>query len=136
MNNEPTMSGRNVVGLIIPPPDIRCKLSLIFFIPCLAIVEKTAQFVAKNGIDFENRIKEKEANNTKFSFLAPTDPYHNFYRSKVAEYESGQPVIATPAPQLPQAVKEHVKQAEFVPTHPPPAYEFNADPATINSFDL
>ncbi|CAD5209314.1 unnamed protein product [Bursaphelenchus okinawaensis] len=123
MNNEPSMSGRSVVGLIIPPPDIR------------AIVEKTAAFVAKNGIDFENKIKEKESGNSRFGFLAPNDPYHAYYRSKVSEAESGK--ISEPSkPQLPDAVREHVKKAEFVPTNPPPAYEFMADPATINAFDL
>ncbi len=39
-------------------------------------------------------------------------------------------------PSIPDAVKEHVKQAEFVPTEPPPEFEFSADPATINAFDL
>lgn len=29
-----------------------------------------------------------------------------------------------------------MKQAEFVPRNPPPPFEFDADPATINAFDL
>ena len=49
----------------------------------------------------------------------------------------GEPTTTTAKPaQLPEAVKEAVKKAEAVPTKPPPAYEFMADPATINSFDL
>lgn len=44
-------------GLIVPPPDIR------------AICDKTAQFVAKNGREFERRILANEAQNAKFNFL-------------------------------------------------------------------
>ncbi len=39
-------------------------------------------------------------------------------------------------PQLPTAIQEAVKRAEFVPREPPPEYEFSADSATINAFDL
>ena len=42
------------VGLILPPPDIR------------AIVDKTAAFVATNGVEFEERIIKNEKNNNKF----------------------------------------------------------------------
>lgn len=94
--------------------------------------------MARNGIDFENKIREKEVNNPRFSFLSATDPYHKFYRNKVTEFESGDvpEVVQQKPPQLPEAVKEHVQKAEFVPTHPPPALEYNADPSTINAFDL
>ena len=59
------------VGVIVPPPDVR------------AIVDKTAQFVAKNGPEFENRILSSEKNNQKFSFLMEKDPYHAYYRGKI-----------------------------------------------------
>ncbi|KHG08295.1 hypothetical protein F383_34885 [Gossypium arboreum] len=45
------------IGIIHPPPDIR------------NIVDKTAQFVAKNGPEFEKRIIANNANNVKFNFL-------------------------------------------------------------------
>ncbi|KAI6174614.1 Splicing factor 3A subunit 1 [Aphelenchoides bicaudatus] len=105
--------------------------------PSMTIVEKTAQFVARNGIEFENKIREKEINNARFSFLSPTDPYHAFYRSRVSAFESGA-ISGTDLAraQLPEAVREHVQQAEFVPTHAPPPFEYTADPATIVAFDL
>lgn len=37
---------------------------------------------------------------------------------------------------MPEAVREHIQKAEFIPRHPPKAFEFMADPATINAFDL
>ena len=90
------------IGLIQPPPDIR------------AIVDKTAQFVAKNGrcillqahssslegapckpawepdfwasagTNFETKILSNEKDNVKFNFLRPTDPYHPYYRYRVS----------------------------------------------------
>ncbi|PRW57503.1 putative splicing factor 3A subunit 1 isoform A [Chlorella sorokiniana] len=62
------------IGVILPPPDIR------------AIVDKTAQFVARNGTDFEKRILANEAQNQKFNFLKDGDPYNAYYRKRVAEF--------------------------------------------------
>lgn len=73
--------------MIIPPPDIR------------VIVDKTAQFVGKNGPEFEQRILTSEKNNVKFNFLTPGDPYHAYYREKVDEAKaqaSGGTTAATP----------------------------------------
>jgi len=51
-----------VTGLIIPPPEIR------------AVVDKTAQFVAKNGKSFENKILNSgEGKTAKFNFMKAYD---------------------------------------------------------------
>ncbi|PIC49711.1 hypothetical protein B9Z55_008232 [Caenorhabditis nigoni] len=120
MNNEPSLSGKTIIGLIYPPPDIR------------TIVDKTARFVAKNGVDFENKIREKEAKNPKFNFLSITDPYHAYYKKMVYDFSEGR----VEAPKPPPAVVSHVKKAEFIPTAPPLAFDFSADPSTINAYDL
>ena len=65
----------HAVGVITPPPDIR------------AIVDKTAQFVARNGPEFETRILGSEKNNAKFNFLLPADPYNAYYKSKIAAFK-------------------------------------------------
>lgn len=134
MNNEPSLSGRTIIGLIYPPPDIRSMLLFLFSLnmevtevaetpihiimnisvkfqnifsqyscnyqsllfSCtsvlwcifLAIVDKTAAFVARNGVDFENKIREKEASNKRFNFLSPTDPYNAYYKQKVCALHS------------------------------------------------
>ena len=36
------------------------------------------------GAEFEARILASEANNVKFNFLQPTDPYHAYYRMRVS----------------------------------------------------
>ena len=63
--------------------------------------DKTAQFVARNGYEFEKRcvlcliawlflaqrcrlsILANEKNNVKFNFLLPGDPYNAYYQHKV-----------------------------------------------------
>lgn len=62
------------IGIIHPPPDIR------------NIVDKTAQFVAKNGPEFEKRIIANNANNAKFNFLTSSDPYHAYYQHRLSEF--------------------------------------------------
>lgn len=66
------------LGIILPPPDIR------------AIIDKTAQFVSRNGVEFEKRILANEQNNVKFNFLRPTDPYHAYYRMRVTNFTEGE----------------------------------------------
>lgn len=54
--------------LTIPPVEFR------------TLIGKTATYVNKNGILFENKIKAKESQNPKFIFLNPNDPYHPYYQ--------------------------------------------------------
>ncbi|KTG33140.1 hypothetical protein cypCar_00040361 [Cyprinus carpio] len=100
---EETPATKPIVGIIYPPPEVR------------NIVDKTASFVARNGPEFEARIRQNEINNPKFNFLNPSDPYHAYYRHKVQA----------------QVIHESV-----VPKEPPPEFEFIADPPSISAFDL
>jgi splicing factor 3A subunit 1 len=63
--------------IVIPPPEIR------------KILDKTAHFVARNGPSFEERIKENEKMNNKFSFLNGNDPYRAYYDKRVKEFKEG-----------------------------------------------
>ena len=61
-----------VTGIIIPPPEIR------------AVVDKTAQFVARNGKSFENKIANSaEGKTAKFNFMKAYDPYHAYYELRI-----------------------------------------------------
>ncbi|KAJ7980335.1 Splicing factor 3A subunit [Quillaja saponaria] len=64
------------IGIIHPPPDIR------------TIVDKTSQFVAKNGPEFQKRIMANNAGNMKFNFLNPSDPYHAYYQHRLSEFRA------------------------------------------------
>lgn len=66
----------DLVGIIYPPPDLR------------GIVDKTAQYVAKNGSILENKIKQDHSNNPKFSFLLNGDPFNAYYQHKVQEFRN------------------------------------------------
>ncbi|CAA3032272.1 probable splicing factor 3A subunit 1 [Olea europaea subsp. europaea] len=61
------------IGIIYPPPDIR------------NIVDKTTQFVVKNGPEFEKRIIANNEGNAKFNFLRASDPYHAYYQHRLSE---------------------------------------------------
>lgn len=77
------------VGLIFPPPDIR------------GVIDKTAQFVAKCGPEFEQRVL-REQNHQKFAFLLPNNPYRAYYEHKVKEFKTG--VVEEAKPEVPQAI--------------------------------
>lgn len=48
-------------------------------------MDKTASFVARNGPEFESRIRQNELGNPKFNFLTQGDPYHAYYVHKVKD---------------------------------------------------
>ena len=43
-----------------------------------------AQFVARVGPNFEEKVLTKERNNPKFGFIQPSNPYHAYYKKQVA----------------------------------------------------
>lgn len=109
-------------GVVLPPRDIR------------AIVEKTAGYVARNGAVFEDRIREKEKHNPKFSFLSPNDAYSAFYAWRLDEIREGRgtavsagrvgEVATVPEPQIPQGPAA------------PPEFHFSARMPNISAQDL
>ena len=119
--------------IIYPPPEVR------------NIVEKTASFVARNGVEFEQRIKQNEINNPKFNFLNSGDPYHAYYQYKVdliregkVEPEKVKAIESTTAVAQKQSelLKSVQKEQVIVPKDPPAEFEFLADPPSISAFDL
>ncbi|KAM0572120.1 hypothetical protein ACHAO2_007817 [Verticillium nonalfalfae] len=64
-------------GVVLPPREIR------------NVLEKTAGYVARNGFVFEDRIREKERANPKFSFLNTADAYYAFYQWRLEEIKAG-----------------------------------------------
>lgn len=107
-------------GVVLPPKDIR------------AIIEKTAGYVARNGSVFEDRIRDKEQSNPKFSFLSPHDAYAPFYQWRLSEVRSGRGTAvsagrvgeATPVPEKPKGPEA------------PPEFQFSARMPNISALDL
>ncbi|XP_039291007.1 splicing factor 3A subunit 1 [Nilaparvata lugens] len=132
-----TPTSQPVVGIIYPPPEVR------------NIVDKTASFVARNGPEFESRIRQNELGNPKFNFLSFGDPYHAYYQHKVKEFREGkgQEPVAPSAVALPKAPTltvqskqqeflSKVSEQPFVPKDPPAEFEFIADPPSISALDF
>ncbi|RSL89498.1 hypothetical protein CEP52_014900 [Fusarium oligoseptatum] len=107
-------------GVVLPPREIR------------NVLEKTAGYVARNGAVFEDRIRDKERSNPKFSFLNPSDAYHPFYQWRLEEVKNGRGTAiaagrvgeAAPSPPKPQGPP---KPADF---------QFSARMPRINQKDL
>ena len=113
--------GKPPDGVILPPKDIR------------AIVETTAGYVARNGAVFEERIREKERANPKFSFLTPNDAYYPFYAWRSQEVREGRGTAVSAG-----RVGEAGKTVPEKPKGPiaPPEFHFSARMPNISSQDL
>lgn len=49
------------------------------------IIDKLAEFVARNGPEFEQMTKIKKQNDSKFSFLKTNSEHHQYYQYRVME---------------------------------------------------
>lgn len=107
-------------GVVLPPREIR------------NVLEKTAGYVARNGPVFEDRIRDKEQQNPKFSFLNPSDAYNAFYLWRLEEIRAGRGTAVAAG---------RTGDAAAVPEKPkgppkPPDFSFSARMPRINQKDL
>lgn len=65
----------NTSGPTPPPPDLQ------------PIVDKTAEYVARNSDSFERTVLEKHCGDPRFSFLNPWDQYHAYYQMKKQQFK-------------------------------------------------
>ncbi|KAB8290544.1 hypothetical protein EYC80_010969 [Monilinia laxa] len=107
-------------GVVLPPKEIK------------AILEKTAGYVARNGINFEDRIREKERTNPKFSFLSANDSYNAYYLWRLSEIKEGRgtTVAAGRAGEAPVEAEKPKGPPE------PPEFHFSARMPNISAQDL
>ncbi|KAJ6737017.1 SPLICEOSOME ASSOCIATED PROTEIN 114/SWAP SPLICING FACTOR-RELATED [Salix viminalis] len=126
-SRAPVATHTRTIGIIHPPPDIR------------SIVDKTSQFVAKNGPEFEKRIIANNANNAKFNFLNSSDPYHAYYQHRLAEFRAqnqapGQQPTSQPADSAaPDSAPkpDSASDANEAATKPDPAAQFRLPPPKV-----
>ena len=109
-------------GVVLPPKDIR------------AIVEKTAGYVARNGSVFEDRIRQKEISNPKFSFLAENDAYNSFYIWRLNEVREGRGTAISAGRTGDEATAKIPDKPEGPPE--PPEFHFSARMPNISAQDL
>jgi splicing factor 3A subunit 1 len=89
-----------------------------------------------NPPQFEDKIRENQRQDPKFSFLHPVDPYHAYYRDRMDKIVRGEL-------DEPEAIKEEkepgVKPVERQPVDlgkEPPHPEFILDLPSITAIDL
>lgn len=111
-------------GMIFPPLDIR------------EIVEKTANYVSRNGIAFEEKIREKEKNNNKFCFLNPADPYYKYYEFRLEECKKGKFLSLTREDPSKMTQNASKQASDKVFLLEPPKFFFSASLPAISATDL
>ena len=82
--------------IIYPPADIK------------SVIDKTAEFVAKMGDDFEKKVSVQQAGQPKFAFLNAGNPYRKYYELRIQELREGR---ESSKPAMPQALQD-LKAAE------------------------
>ncbi|TEB36152.1 hypothetical protein FA13DRAFT_1727716 [Coprinellus micaceus] len=108
MENDTRTNLRFSTGLILPPPEIK------------SVIDKTAGFVANSDKPerIEDKIREGQRSDPKFSFLNPVDPYHAYYKHKLAKAASGEKEEGTPRA-APTAEAEVAKEPVDIGVEPP-----------------
>ena len=141
---NPVGAVRFTSGLILPPPEIKCELFRIYF-SCpttdttskfKAVIDRTALFVARsaNPPQFEERVREGQRSDPKFSFLNPADPYHGYYRHKMEKVAQGELEDDTPKDVKDNEVAEPKEPVDL--GLEPPLPEFIMDLPNISVIDL
>ncbi|KAJ2906028.1 pre-mRNA splicing factor [Zalerion maritima] len=120
-DSSPTLDFKPPSGVVLPPREIR------------NIAEKTAGYVDRNGVVFEERIREKERQNPKFGFLHPGDPFNAYYLWRLSEIKEGRgtTIAAGRAGEAPAPVEEKPKGPPK-----PPDFHFSPRMPRINQKDL
>ena len=107
------------------------------------MIDRTAGFVARsaNPPQFEDKIRENQRHDPKFSFLNSADPYHGYYRHKMERIlegdvgdegtpgiKDGQEMQIDDATLLMSKIKMHGKE--------PPPPDFILELPNISAIDL
>ncbi|KAL5490470.1 PRP21 [Sanghuangporus weigelae] len=126
-NGDAEPHSRFATGLILPPKEIK------------SIIDRTAAFVARSAdpLQLEDKVRENQRSDPKFSFLNPADPYHAYYRHKMTRIAQGEEEEVPAAPER-AAVEEPVEEKPkggLVPLEPPPP-DFILDIPPVTAVDL
>lgn len=106
---------------------------------CTAVIDRTASFVARsaNPPQFEDKIREGQRSDPKFSFLNPADPYHAYYRHKMDKVLQGDVEDDTAAEKVEKSGAEEEVEVKVVDIGvEPPSPVYIMDLPNINTIDL
>jgi len=143
-NGVPSL--RFTSGLILPPPEIKCRFRCVAH-ACsavsthlalfAAVIDRTALFVARsaNPPQFEDKIRENQRQDPKFSFLNPVDPYHAYYRHRMDKIAAGEELEGVSEE---KEKTEGVKETPVIPEDmgvEPPQPQFVMDMPNVSPID-
>ncbi|KNZ43930.1 hypothetical protein VP01_96g6 [Puccinia sorghi] len=140
-SNELIQSNKYLDGLIYPPPEIRSK-------QFISIVDKTAAFIAKNqnpklcknSVGVEEKIRQREKTDSRFSFLNPDDAYNPYYRHRIEIIKNGGDPSQPASSSKTNLTNSTAPKPEDADKPPEPAtLQFLIDPSQmpkINAVDL
>ncbi|KAK0210563.1 Pre-mRNA splicing factor PRP21 like protein-domain-containing protein [Desarmillaria ectypa] len=114
-------------GLILPPPEIK------------SVIDRTAVFVARsaNPPQFEDKIRDGQRSDPKFSFLNPADPYHAYYRDKMDKVMQGDMSGEPTQEKGEKGVQGEATESQVLDIGlEPPAPVFIMDMPNVTSIDL
>ena len=102
-----------------------------------AVIDRTASFVARsaNPPQFEDKIRENQRTDPKFSFLNPADPYHAYYRNRMEKVNRGE-VDDEVVHGKEETTAEVVPEKEVDLGTEPPVPDFIMDATNISAIDL
>ena len=100
------------------------------------VIDRTALYVARsaNPPQFEERVREGQRSDPKFSFLNPADPYHAYYRHRMDKVAQGEVEDESATKDKETEVVEQKEPLDIGVE--PPAPEFILELPNISSIDL
>jgi len=140
-NGTATANLRFSSGLILPPPEIKGECFVSSFVHPLitflsVVIDRTALYVARsaNPPQFEERVREGQRSDPKFSFLNPADPYHAYYRHRMDKVTQGEVEDESAAKDKETEVVEPKEPLDIGVE--PPAPDFILELPNISPIDL
>lgn len=103
------------------------------------MIDRTALFVARsaNPPQFEDKIRENQRQDPKFSFLNPADPYHAYYRHRMDKVNRGELEEESTASKEGEKTEEvPVETAPVDLGEEPPIPEFIMNIPNVTAIDL
>ncbi|WVF71719.1 hypothetical protein IAT40_006527 [Kwoniella sp. CBS 6097] len=123
----PRASDKLKVGIIYPPREIR------------NIIDKTANHISKSPTPLllEEKIREHQKADPKFSFLNDADPYHQYYRYMLVKVkEDADDVAAGNAPTPAPEEKKDAAKENKINAYEPKSLDFMVDLPGVTAMDL
>ena len=122
-------SSRPQIGL--SPKSFFCRTHFNRLEPELdALIHETAQYIARNGLEFEARMQDSQRDNVMFAFLFPHSEWHGYFHDvlRTIRHELD-PGLPPPPPQhYNQQMHHHHHHHPHIAPPPPPFHMHAAPP--------